>query len=109
MYIYDEIDQRVVDQRVAQFRGQTERFLAGKLGEDEFRQLRLRNGLYVQRYAPMLRVAIPYGILSSKQLRMLAHIARKYDRDYGHFSTRQNIQYNWPKLEEVPDIPCHLG
>jgi sulfite reductase (NADPH) hemoprotein beta-component len=109
MYIYDEIDQRVVDQRVAQFRGQTERFLAGKLGEDEFRQLRLRNGLYVQRYAPMLRVAIPYGILSSKQLRMLAHIARKYDRDYGHFSTRQNIQYNWPKLEEVPDILADLA
>ena len=109
MYIYDEIDQRVVDQRVAQFRDQTERFLAGKLGEDEFRQLRLRNGLYVQRYAPMLRVAIPYGILSSKQLRMLAHIARKYDRDYGHFSTRQNIQYNWPKLEQVPDILADLA
>jgi len=109
MYIYDEIDQQIVDQRVEQFRGQTERFLAGKLPEDEFRALRLRNGLYVQRYAPMLRVAIPYGLLSSKQLRMLAHIARKYDRDYGHFSTRQNIQYNWPKLEEVPDILADLA
>src|SRR5580765_3110241 len=104
MYIYDEIDQRVVDQRVAQFRDQTRRFLAGKLSEEEFRPLRLRNGLYIQRFAPMLRVAVPYGILSTKQLRMLAHIARKYDRDYAHFSTRQNIQYNWPKLEEVPDI-----
>ncbi len=109
MYIYDEIDQRVVDQRVEQFRDQTTRFLAGKLSEDEFRGLRLRNGLYVQRYAPMLRVAIPYGLLSSKQLRMLAHIARKYDRDYGHFSTRQNIQYNWPKLEEVPDLLADLA
>src|SRR5271156_7240169 len=104
MYIYDEIDQRLVDERVAQFRDQTRRFLAGKLSEDEFRALRLRNGLYIQRYAPMLRVAVPYGLLSSNQLRMFAHIARKYDRGYGHFSTRQNIQYNWPKLEEVPDI-----
>ena len=109
LYTYDEIDQRVVDQRVAQYRDQTERFLAGKLSEEEFRPLRLRNGLYVQRYAPMLRVAIPYGILSSKQLRMLAHIARKYDRDYGHFSTRQNIQYNWPKLEDVPEILAELA
>ena len=109
MYIYDETDQKIVDQRVEQFRGQTQRFLAGKLSEDEFRALRLRNGLYVQRYAPMLRVAIPYGLLSSKQMRMLAHIARKYDRDYGHFSTRQNIQYNWPKLEEVPDILADLA
>ncbi len=109
MYIYDEIDQKVVDQRVEQFRDQTTRFLAGKLSEDEFRALRLRNGLYVQRYAPMLRVAVPYGLLSSKQMRMFAHIARKYDRDYGHFSTRQNIQYNWPKLEEVPDILADLA
>ncbi len=109
MYIYDEIDQKVVDQRVEQFRDQTKRFLAGKLSEDEFRALRLRNGLYVQRYAPMLRVAVPYGLLSSKQMRMFAHIARKYDRDYGHFSTRQNIQYNWPKLEEVPDILADLA
>ena len=109
MYIYDQIDQKIVDQRVDQFRGQTERFLAGKIPEDEFRALRLRNGLYVQRYAPMLRVAVPYGLLSSKQMRMFAHIARKYDRDYGHFSTRQNIQYNWPKLEEVPDILADLA
>ncbi len=109
MYTYDEIDQRVVDQRVSQFRDQTERFLAGKLAEDEYRPLRLRNGLYVQRYAPMLRVAVPYGMLNSKQLRMFAHIARKYDRDYGHFTTRQNIQYNWPKLEQVPDILADLA
>ncbi|MFM9967821.1 MAG: nitrite/sulfite reductase [Burkholderiales bacterium] len=109
MYIYDEIDQQVVDQRVDQFRDQTQRYLAGKLSEDEFRALRLRNGLYVQRYAPMLRVAVPYGLLSSKQMRMFAHIAKKYDRDYGHFSTRQNIQYNWPKLEEVPDILADLA
>ena len=109
MYIYDEIDQRLVDERVAQFRDQTRRFLAGKLSEDDFRALRLRNGLYIQRYAPMLRVAVPYGLLSSKQLRMFAHIARKYDRGYGHFSTRQNIQYNWPKLEEVPDILADLA
>jgi len=109
MYIYDEIDQRLVDERVAQFRDQTSRFLAGKLSEDEFRPLRLRNGLYVQRHAPMLRVAIPYGMLSSAQLRKLAHIARTYDRGYGHFSTRQNIQYNWPKLEEVPEILAELA
>src|SRR5258708_2120320 len=109
MYIYDEIDQRIVDERVAQFRGQTQRFLAGKLSEDEFRALRLRNGLYIQRYAPMLRIAIPYGLLSSAQLRKLAHIARTYDRDYGHFSTRQNLQLNWPKLESVPDILAELA
>ncbi len=109
MYLYDPIDQRIVDERVAQFRDQTRRFLAGKLSEEDFRPLRLQNGLYVQRYAPMLRVAIPYGILSSKQLRMLAHIARRYDRGYGHFSTRQNIQYNWPKLEAVPDILADLA
>jgi len=109
MYRYDEIDQRLVDERVTQFRGQTQRFLEGKLSEDEFRALRLRNGLYIQRYAPMLRIAIPYGLLSSKQLRKLAEIARKYDRDYGHFSTRQNLQLNWPKLEEVPDILAELA
>jgi len=109
MYIYDEIDQRIVDQRVVQFRDQTERFLAGKLIEEEYRPLRLRNGLYVQRYAPMLRIAVPYGMLNSKQMRMFAHIARKYDRDYGHFTTRQNIQYNWPKLEQVPDILADLA
>ena len=109
MYIYDEIDQRLVDERVAQFRGQTCRFLAGKLSEDEFRPLRLRNGLYIQRYAPMLRVAIPYGLLSATQLRKLAHIASTYDRGYGHFSTRQNVQFNWPKLEDVPDILAELA
>ncbi len=109
MYRYDQYDQTIVDERVAQFRGQTARYLAGQLSEDEFRPLRLQNGLYLQKHAPMLRVAIPYGLLSSKQVRMLAHIARKYDRGYGHFTTRQNIQYNWPKLESVPDILADLA
>ena len=109
MYFYDEIDQKIVDERVAQFRDQTSRFLAGKLSEEDFRPLRLQNGLYVQRHAPMLRVAIPYGVLSSRQLRMLAHIARRYDRGYAHFTTRQNIQFNWPKLEDVPDILADLA
>ncbi|MDO9452471.1 MAG: nitrite/sulfite reductase, partial [Stagnimonas sp.] len=97
MYRYDQYDQALVDARVAQFREQTARYLRGELAADEFKHLRLRNGLYVQRFAPMLRIAIPYGTLSSKQLRMLAHIARKYDKGYGHFTTRQNIQFNWPK------------
>src|SRR5262245_54210829 len=109
MYIYDEIDQRIVDERVKQFRGQTRRFLEGKIPEEEFRALRLRNGLYIQRYAPMLRIAIPYGLLSSTQLRKLAHIARTYDRGYGHFSTRQNMQLNWPRLEDVPEILAELA
>ncbi|ULQ46685.1 nitrite/sulfite reductase [Flagellatimonas centrodinii] len=109
MYQYDAYDQALVDQRVAQFREQTQRYLAGELPEDDFKPLRLRNGLYVQRFAPMLRVSIPYGLLSSKQLRMLGHIARTYDKGYGHFSTRQNIQYNWPKLEQVPDILAELA
>jgi sulfite reductase (NADPH) hemoprotein beta-component len=109
MYVYDAIDQRLVDERVAQFRDQTRRFLSGKLSEDEFRPLRLRNGLYIQRHAPMLRVAIPYGLLSSAQLRKLAHIARTYDRGYGHFSTRQNIQFNWPELVDVPEILAELA
>jgi sulfite reductase (NADPH) hemoprotein beta-component len=109
MYKYDNIDQRLVDERVAQFRDQTRRFLAGKLSEDDFRALRLRNGLYVQRYAPMLRIAVPYGLLSSRQLRKLADIARRYDRGYGHFSTRQNLQLNWPKLEDVPEILAELA
>jgi len=109
MYLYDDIDQRLVDERVAQFRDQTRRFLDGKLSEDDFRQLRLRNGLYVQRYAPMLRIAIPYGLLSSRQLRKLADIAHRYDRGYGHFSTRQNLQLNWPKLEDVPEILAELA
>ena len=102
-------DQRLVDERVAQFRDQTRRFLAGELSEDEFRVLRLQNGLYIQRYAPMLRIAIPYGLLSSRQLRKLAEIVRKYDRSYGHFSTRQNLQFNWPKLEDVPQILAELA
>jgi sulfite reductase (NADPH) hemoprotein beta-component len=109
MYLYDEIDQRLVDERVAQFRDQTQRFMSGMLSEEEFRALRLRNGLYIQRYAPMLRIAIPYGLLSSRQLRKLSAIARKYDRGYGHFSTRQNLQLNWPRLEEVPDILAELA
>jgi len=109
MYRYDRHDQRFIDERVAQFRDQTRRFLAGELTEDEFRPLRLQNGLYIQKYAPMLRIAIPYGLLSSAQLRTLAHIGRKYDRGYGHFTTRQNIQFNWPRLEDVPDILAELA
>jgi sulfite reductase (NADPH) hemoprotein beta-component len=109
MYRYDQIDQQIVNERVTQFRDQTKRFLRGELGEEEFRVLRLQNGLYVQKHAPMLRVAIPYGHLSSTQVRMLAHIARTYDRGYGHFTTRQNIQYNWPELARVPDILAELA
>jgi sulfite reductase (NADPH) hemoprotein beta-component len=109
MYLYDEIDQRIVDERVCQFRDQTSRHLAGELSEDDFRPLRLQNGLYIQRYAPMLRVAIPYGLVSSAQLRRLAHIARTYDKGYAHFSTRQNVQFNWPKLEQVPEILAELA
>ena len=109
MYLYDEIDQSLVDDRVAQFRDQTRRFLAGSLSEDNFRPLRLQNGLYIQKHAPMLRVAVPYGMLASRQLRKLAEIATRYDRGYGHFSTRQNIQFNWPKLEQVPDILAELA
>ena len=109
MYRYDVVDKTLVNERVAQFRDQTRRFLAGELSDDEFRHLRLRNGLYIQRHAPMLRVAVPYGLLSSTQLRTLGRIARRYDRGYGHFTTRQNIQFNWPKLEEVPDILAELA
>lgn len=109
MYQYDEYDQRLVDQRVEQFRDQTRRFLAGEIPDDEFRSLRLRNGLYIQRFAPMLRISVPYGLLSSKQVRMLAHIARTYDKGYGHFTTRQNMQFNWPRLEQVPDILADLA
>ena len=109
MYRYDSFDQQFVDERVAQFRDQTRRYLAGELSDDEFLQLRLRNGLYIQRLAPMLRVAVPYGTLSSRQLRMLAHISRHYDRGYGHLSTRQNMQFNWPELAEVPDILADLA
>ena len=109
MYQYDQYDQQIVDERVASFRDQTRRFLSGELSEDEYRPLRLMNGLYIQRHAPMLRVSIPYGLLSATQLRMLAHIAEKYDKGYGHFSTRQNIQFNWPRLETVPDILADLA
>ena len=109
MYVYDSIDRSIVAERVAQYRDQVRRFLAGELLEDEFRPLRLQNGLYIQKHAPMLRVAIPYGLLSATQLRMLASIARRYDRGYGHFSTRQNIQYNWPRLEDSPDILADLA
>ncbi len=109
MYKYDQYDQTIVDERVAQFRDQVRRRLDGEITENEFKPLRLQNGLYMQLHAYMLRVAIPYGLLSSRQLRKLAEIARKYDKGYGHFSTRQNIQYNWPKLTEVPDILAELA
>lgn len=109
MYIYDNYDQRIVDERVAQFKDQTERYLAGDLTEEQFLPLRLQNGLYVQRYAPMLRVAVPYGLLSSKQVRKLAHIARTYDKGYAHISTRTNVQYNWPELKDVPEILAELA
>ncbi|MCP4470090.1 MAG: nitrite/sulfite reductase [Gammaproteobacteria bacterium] len=109
MYAYNQVDQQLVDERVAQFRDQTTRYLAGNLDEEVFKQLRLRNGLYVQRHAPMLRVAVPYGILNSTQLRMLANIARIYDRGYAHVTTRQNFQFNWPDLESVPDILAELA
>lgn len=104
MYKYDKIDQQNVKERVAQYRDQVRRYLAGEFSEEEFRPLRLQNGLYIQRLAPMLRIAIPYGLLSSKQLRKLGDIAKQYDKGYGHFSTRQNLQLNWPKLEDTPDI-----
>jgi sulfite reductase (NADPH) hemoprotein beta-component len=109
MYRYDDIDQRFVDERVAEFRDQTQRFLAGQLSEDEFRPLRLRNGLYIQRQAPMLRIAIPYGLLATRQLRKLAELARRFDKGYGHFTTRQNLQLNWPELKNVPDILAELA
>ncbi|TDU32884.1 sulfite reductase (NADPH) hemoprotein beta-component [Panacagrimonas perspica] len=109
MYRYDQYDQTLVDERVSQFRDQTERFLAGKLPEEEFRALRLRNGLYIQRFAPMLRISIPYGLLSSEQVHTLAHVARTYDKGYGHFTTRQNMQFNWPDLARVPDILADLA
>jgi sulfite reductase (NADPH) hemoprotein beta-component len=109
MYRYDAVDRLIVEERVAQYRDQTRRYLAGLIDEDAFKPLRLQNGLYIQRYAPMLRIAIPYGVLSSSQLRALASIARRYDRGYGHFTTRQNIQFNWVKLEEVPDILAELA
>ncbi|MGI4880830.1 MAG: nitrite/sulfite reductase [Janthinobacterium lividum] len=109
MYRYDQYDQSIVDSRVDEFRDQVERRLSGELTEDQFKPLRLMNGLYLQLHAYMLRVAIPYGTLSGTQMRMLAHIARKYDRDYGHFTTRQNIQYNWIRLSDAPDILADLA
>lgn len=109
MYQYDHYDQTLVNERATQYRGQVQRYLAGALSEDEFRPLRLMNGLYIQRHAPMLRIAVPYGLLSSRQLRALAAITRRYDRGYGHFTTRQNLQLNWPKLEETPDILAELA
>jgi sulfite reductase (NADPH) hemoprotein beta-component len=109
MYRYDDIDRTLVTERVAEFRDQTRRFLAGELSEDEFKLLRLRNGLYIQRHAPMLRISIPYGLLSARQLRTLAFLARRYDRGFAHFTTRQNLQLNWPRIEDVPDILEHLA
>ena len=109
MYRYDEFDATFVAERVKQFRGQVARRLAGELTEDEFRPLRLQNGVYLQLHAYMLRIAIPYGVLSSAKLRKLAFIARRYDKGFGHFTTRQNIQFNWPQLDEIPDILAHLA
>jgi sulfite reductase (NADPH) hemoprotein beta-component len=109
MYQYDAIDQRVVDQRAHQFRDQVNRRFSGELSEDEFKPLRLMNGLYMQLHAYMLRVAVPYGVLSARQLRKLADISRRYDRGFGHFTTRQNIQFNWIKLSEAPDVLDELA
>lgn len=109
MFIYDQFDQQIIDERVAQFRDQTQRYLTGKLSDDEYLSLRLMNGIYVQTHAPMMRVAIPYGLFSAEQMRMLAHIARTYDKGYGHFTTRQNIQFNWLKIEETPDLLADLA
>ena len=109
MYAYDELDRTLINERVAEFRDQVKRRLSGELTEDEFKMLRLQNGVYLQLHAYMFRVAIPYGTLSSKQLRRLAHVARRYDRGYGHFTTRQNIQFNWIKLAELPDALADLA
>jgi sulfite reductase (NADPH) hemoprotein beta-component len=109
MYVYDEFDRTLVAERVSEFRGQVERRLSGELTEDEFKPLRLMNGVYLQLHAYMLRISIPYGTLSSAQLRMLAHVARSYDRGYGHFTTRQNIQFNWIKLEDLPNVMADLA
>ena len=109
MYIYDQYDQKLVDERVEQYRDQTKRYLEGQISEEEFLPLRLQNGLYVQRLAPMLRIAVPYGLMSSRQVRKIASISRTYDKGYVHFTTRQNIQLNWPVLEEVPDILAELA
>ncbi len=109
MYLYTDLDQQLVNERVDQFRDQTQRYLDGKLSEDEYRPLRLQNGLYVQRYAPMLRIAVPYGLMNSTQLRKVASIAAEYDRGYAHISTRQNIQMNWTALQDVPAILAELA
>src|SRR5262245_54976628 len=109
MYLYDDFDRTLVTERVAEFRDQVKRRLSGELTEDEFKPLRLMNGVYLQLHAYMLRIAIPYGSLSSAQMQMLAHVARKYDRHYGHFTTRQNIQFHWIKLAELPDAMADLA
>ncbi|MGZ8257508.1 MAG: nitrite/sulfite reductase, partial [Gallionella sp.] len=109
MYRYDSFDSQIQAERVAQFRDQVRRRLSNELSEDEFRILRLQNGLYMQIHAYMMRIAVPYGLVSSAQMRMFAHIARKYDRGYGHFTTRQNIQFNWLKLPDAPDILADLA
>ena len=109
MYKYDAIDRQLIDERVDQFRDQVRRWKAGELSDDEFRPLRLQNGLYIQRHAPMFRIAVPYGMMNSSQMRTLAQVARQYDRGYGHFTTRHNLQLNWPKIEDVPDILAELA
>ena len=109
MYVYNEVDQQLVNQRVDQFRDQTQRFLNGEIADDEYRMLRLMNGVYIQRHAPMLRVGVPYGQMTSEQLRALAQVSRTYDKGYGHFTTRQNIQFNWPQLADIPNILADLS
>src|SRR5258705_5325246 len=109
MYVYDDLDRTLVDERVREFRDQVARRISGELTEEEFKPLRLMNGVYLQLHAYMLRIAIQYGTLSSRQLRMLAHVGRRYDRNYGHFTTRQNIQFNWIKLESLPDAMADLA
>src|ERR1044072_8066941 len=108
MYQYAQRDEPLGDERVEQFRDQVRRRMAGELNDDEFRPLRLMNGVYLQLHAYMFRISLPYGMLSSKHLRKLAFLARTYDKDYGHFTTRQNIQFNWPKLKDIPDMLAHL-
>src|SRR6202790_3597791 len=109
MYQYDDIDRDMLADRAAEFRQQCFRRLSGEITEDQFKPLRLMNGVYLQLHAYMLRIAIPYGTLNPAQMRMLAFIARKYDRGYGHFTTRQNLQFHWPALKDIPDILAHLA
>jgi len=109
MYKYDAIDRQLITERVEQFRDQVRRWKTGELTDDEFRPLRLQNGLYIQRHAPMFRIAVPYGMMNSAQLRKLAFVAHTYDKGYGHFTTRHNMQFNWPKVEDCPDILGHLA